>query len=345
MPAKRVVSIDILRIIACVFIVSIHVATLNPQSTTSEWVIPVARCAVPLFFMVSGYFFSGFSQEKRKSQIKKMIWLIVLSNLLYFAYGFGMAFLYHDMTAYLANTFTLKNCADFILFNVSPFCGHLWFLTALLYSMLFAPFLFKRHKNVFLIGIVAVLLIANQVLGNYSSVIWNQEIPNYFTRNFLFMGIPYFLIGHLMAKNNMQNCQLSRIGLAVGILGFSLTTLAEKFLFARMGITLQGENYVSTIFVSIGLFLFALQFSADSTARWWSRVADIGRRYSLFIYIVHPVFVDIIKIIISKYSLPDNAFLWTALVWAASLLCAVIFYWCKSKVKAGITYKRPHQAS
>lgn len=335
MSARRYASIDILRTIASVLIVSIHVATLNPQSIASEWIIPVARCAVPLFFMISGYFFSGFSQEKRKSQMKKMIWLVVLSNLLYFAYGFGMAFMYHDLTSYLANTFTLENGIHFIFFNVSPFRGHLWFLTALLYSMLFVPYLFKPKKRYFIIGTVTVLLVANQIFGNYSSAIWSQDIPNYFTRNFLFMGIPYFLIGYVMAKNNIQNCKLSRMGLAVGIIGFSLSTLAEKCILAHMGITLQGENYASTAFVSTGIFLLALQFTADPITGWCSRIAAIGRRYSLFIYIAHPVFVDIIKIIISKYSLPDNAFLWTALVWVVSLLCAVSFYWCKSKVKAG----------
>lgn len=61
----RKAELDVIRVIACFFVVTIHVAgygmeVLNPM--TANWmirnlVVCAVRCAVPIFFMVSGVLF------------------------------------------------------------------------------------------------------------------------------------------------------------------------------------------------------------------------------------------------------------------------------------------------
>ena len=55
-----------------------------------------------------------------------------------------------------------------------------------------------RKKMYFLIP---VLLITNIIFGEYAIALFNKDYDPIYMRNFLFIGLPYFLIGDLLYKN------------------------------------------------------------------------------------------------------------------------------------------------
>ena len=78
---SRADNIDILKAVCAFLIVCIHVpfpGTLGAYFTT------LTRTAVPIFFMITGYFYSDVVKRGgENSQIKKLLKLVIEANLIY----------------------------------------------------------------------------------------------------------------------------------------------------------------------------------------------------------------------------------------------------------------------
>ncbi len=85
-------------------------------------------------------------------QTKKVIMLIILSNLLYFIFDIITKQSIMDMSS-------LKEVVKFILFNESPFAGHLWYLNALLYVLIIIYLADKLKIRKFLYYTIPVFFI------------------------------------------------------------------------------------------------------------------------------------------------------------------------------------------
>ena len=48
---KRLYNIDSLKLLCAIFVIFIHVST-----PYQKYILPLTRCAVPCFFIISGYF-------------------------------------------------------------------------------------------------------------------------------------------------------------------------------------------------------------------------------------------------------------------------------------------------
>ena len=78
---KRNDNIDALKTICAFLVVCIHIKF---PSKVDSLISPLERCAVPIFFMISGYFYC-FSWERKKkiNQIKKLVNLTIAINIFY----------------------------------------------------------------------------------------------------------------------------------------------------------------------------------------------------------------------------------------------------------------------
>ena len=237
-----------------------------------RYITALTRIAVPIFFMISGFF---YRQEKLVGQIKKIALLFVEANVLYLLWD-----LVYELISNYKLTITYKSIWQFLLLNESPFYGHLWYLGAILYVLIIMWCLecFNCKEIVFIL--TPVLLIGDLVLGKYSLLVWGKEYSYLLVRNFLFVGIPYFSIGMLMKAKQL------RIG-SWGIPVFILTTLFERFLLVSFDVNAVRDHYISTTFLSIAAFSFAIEYKG----RIGKAVAQIGREYSTWIYIVHPILI------------------------------------------------------
>ena len=75
---KRNYSIDILKTICCFLIIIIHI----PWNFKEE-ILPLTRCAVPCFFMISGFFLyqkDGIDLCKIKHTIKHRLYMTLPTN-------------------------------------------------------------------------------------------------------------------------------------------------------------------------------------------------------------------------------------------------------------------------
>lgn len=253
---------------------------------------PLSRIAVPLFFMITGYYYS-FTKERKheKKQLNKIIRLFAGANLLYFVWDLLKAFLVgNSVTTELNKMLSVKSLLKFILFSDSPFGEHLWYLGAILYVLLIIMFFEKKWSRENLYPVVPLLLLADLVFGKYSLLLFDRTVPYILVRNFLCVGLPYFLIGDWIYTRNIK---IKPDTAKLLIVVFICTTLAERFMLEAFSVNAERDHYLSTTFLAVFVFLLAVQHEEKYTSNGISLLCNIGAKLSTNIYILHPIVITV----------------------------------------------------
>ena len=191
---KRLYNIDSLKFLCAFLVVLLHIHT-----PYQEFIMPLTRCAVPCFLIISGYLIFTDDSLKLEAHLKrstkKMIKILVWSTLLFAAVKFLFAFKNNDFSF-----LSVKALGKFILLNENPFGFHLWYIGAYLYALIIVYFSVKSNKLKYIWWSVPILLMLDLCLGKYSLVLWHKEFPFILVRNFLCVGLPYFSIGMLLKR-------------------------------------------------------------------------------------------------------------------------------------------------
>lgn len=299
MEERKYDGLYVLKVICAFFVVCIHT---NFKLEFRDYFLLITRTAVPIFFMISGFFYEDvIAREKDKRQIFKILFLCLWANFLYFIYDM---YLYRkDLNKFFSIIFNKNRFRLFILLNNSPFSGHLWYLGAIL-SVLIIFFLLRKitsnwkHMAYF---VAPFLFLANWTLGKYSILLFGREVvEKCYTRNFLLVGIPYFITG-LFLKNHsaivdfVKNKYLFNLFLIV--LFYVLICLEHQVL-TLLDADVTRDYYVSDTLLAIAIFIFF-------TNNGWNRddkykiLKTIGKKYTTMIYIWHLIVADVVKYIVS----------------------------------------------
>lgn len=113
---ERNYSIDILKFICAILVVFLHT-----DCVYHDYILPLTRCAVPCFFMISGYllFNDGDIEISRlKRSTRNILHIIVWSTLLFACYKEAVAI--HQGSVYIPS---LRELFNFIVLNENPFVG------------------------------------------------------------------------------------------------------------------------------------------------------------------------------------------------------------------------------
>lgn len=325
--------------IAAFFVVMIH----NSSSFMYADINCLYRFAVPVFFVISGYFYC-VPKEKKKSRIKKIFILTIVTNIAFLLYQMVISLKDTGIADYFANTFTVEKMLKFVLLNDSPFGAHLWFLSALLYCMIidyfFSEFMMKRKK--LCVALIVVLLLCDLVFGKYSMVLFNREFDVAFIRNFIFVGIPYFYIGKLFKSVDVNAIKLNNASLIILAVLFCVTTYLEKHMLMYFNLDTAREQYLSTTLFTLVVFVLALKNPLENPGRLLGYVAYSGKKYSLAIYIVHPVLVFASGFVVKHLGpmfTTVYSFVSGFILFAAAWIIAIIYYGIKDKM-LGIIKKK-----
>ena len=293
---SRADNIDILKAICAFLIVCIHVPF---PGKVGAYFTTLTRVAVPVFFMITGYFYSDtIARHKEKHQIKKIGGLIIEANIIFFIWNIALDILRReDIISYIQSIFTGKNLLEFLALNESPLAGHLWYLGAILYVLVIVLLVDRFNCKKVLYYLTPVLLIVDLVFGKYSLLIFHREFPYILVRNFLCVGIPYFCIGNLIREKRSSEKWNEKV-LRTLIVVFAITGLTERFALVNAGLNATRDHYISTTFLAICLFVYTLK------SDWHNKeLTVIGRKYSTWLYIVHPIFITVFSIVVAKLGL------------------------------------------
>lgn len=327
---RRDEGLDFLKLICAFLVVCIHIPF---PETINKFFSPLTRIAVPIFFMITGYYYSSILEcGKVKNQINKIFKLFIIANIIYVFFDLAKTLLNGNQFGHwLENTFGWKKLAIFLAFNVSPFASHLWYLGAILYVLILVYFFEKKLDRKYLYCLIPVLLLFDLVFGSYALVFQGKSFPTALVRNFLFVGLPYFLIGDCLKKFTTK---IKAKCLVLSIILFSVLSITESMLLVHFGLNnIQRSHYLSTTFLTIAVFLFALYHGNDITGRIFRCCAALGREASLIIYIVHVIIIYACRVLVNVLNIRFILKLWSYtapfIVFGLSIIVAICFKYIK----------------
>ena len=330
------------RFIACLAVITIHTRFPGKFGQVMD---ALARFAVPYFFAVSGRYLldssndePGYIRFRAIRALKRLLKVTGIVYLIHLVYSFIIN-VFRDQMApleWLTSKFNLTELSNFILYNSGRFIydgsytfDHMWFLFALIYVYLliciFAKVLRKWYKG--LIAILLFFLYLGMLLQTYYPIrpFGINICTWYVMRNWLFVGIPFVLIGVLfsdyirskvdiLADADKKSWQKStRLKALAGLIAGVVLTAVEIEIYGNKEV-----HFGSLMIVVSLLFLSECDMPLGSFA-WKS-----GRRASSNIYYYHVLLIAVIDLCSQKGLIHTPAMWFKPLLVMA--ICVILFY-------------------
>ena len=290
------------------------------EGILGEGIIYALRFPIPIFFMSTGYFLYKKADYfgKIKIYLKYLFFAESVAGISVFI-KILMESSFDEFCSLLNLKFSLKT----LLFG-SVFNDTLWYLYAMIWTFIFLYFL-SRIRRGFAIGYTFVPLLLFLHIAGRVYVTNHYDINEwvFLFRSSVLFALPFVLIGRFIAEKQkvlIINYWSISILLCAGI----LLMFFEYFKWHRF-MDLQ----VSTIFISIALFLFAL-YKTDF--KFFGLFRYIGKNLLLYVYIFHIPVYTIVSMIFRKFKI-ENQNLTTLTV----VICTVGISYFGCKVKKMLT--------
>lgn len=301
-----------MKCVAAFFVVVIHCG--------ASLLSPVTSTAVPIFFLISGYYYPLLVGSRFSSHIRKLLVMVIGSSTLFGVYFFSNAFRHGTLTEWIAATFSLDVIVENILKDLDLFGGHLWFIWASIYDLLLLRLLDKFGLSKSLSFIVPILLL---IFFAFNFTPYDDDV-----RNWLFMGLPCMCIGRWIREDEKKWLKVfstPRCCRAIAVVSFIL--ICAEFSVQRFFLGFLPRNmYIFTLPLVVSVFYMALRnpdFGKDSF------VSKIGHRYSAFIYIIHYLINCLFSSYLGYFDGWKKYIVYPVVVFMISLLMAML--WGKLK--------------
>lgn len=280
---SRNILLDILKIIAALFVIGTHCGFLFEYSQVASQTITngIFRIAVPFFFCINGFFlFNVFKNDRIQTWLKRvgilyLIWMLI----------------YTYFWVYL-NDFNLLKIIPTVLFGFN----HLWYLAALLLGGLVLYQLRNASNTILIVGTFILFLIgiSIQYLGQlhvFSEQTTLDKLINYppLHRNFLLFALPLLSIGYVIRRTNLHT-KLSK-QFVKQLLIISLILLVAENLITYYFVTGEAilNTYLSYSFLAPTLLIAAFTFKITSNLN-----SKLLSSYSIALYLIHPLIIFLI---------------------------------------------------
>lgn len=285
-------AMDLAKLIASFFVVFLHVPF---PGRFGQGVSCLARAAVPLFFLLSGYF---SYQASPRTLLRRLRHILLLE-----AAGSGLQILWCLLSplgwggsirdGLYCLQLSSQELLGWLLLNINPFSGPLWFLNALLwcYGLLWCYVRFQKrqplsYRPLYLLG--GLLLAAHFLLGEFAPKI-GLSVPYQLPRSALFLGLPLFFLGLLLREFSpalIRRYALSTGKLALLGLLFGLLSLLEQHFLG------SAELYLSTLPLVAAVILLTAQHPSLPAPGWLRPLLARLGPWSTGIYLIHLIVLD-----------------------------------------------------
>lgn len=296
---NRVVWLDYVRALACLLVVLLHVSAVY-VSSQFEWISlekyyfswnfsnavdSVTRICVPLFFMLSGFWFFNEKTPKVKNFTKIIIALIYFSII---------SMLVINIPFILGKTNTP------LVFNIITASAfyHLWFFYAIFMMYFFSLVVNVRKQNFksVVISIIAIFIIFNPITYKAIETITNKDITPLFIIDgeFVYFFL-YAITGALIRNFDFKwNIKKTTMLFIIFIVSSSITAILTKKVSIISGLfsdIFYSYNSPFVFIASVSIFMF---FDSIKTHLKESKIIDIISENSLFIYGYHALVLYVI---------------------------------------------------
>ncbi|MDF2538627.1 MAG: amino acid racemase [Herbinix sp.] len=334
MLKKSYAAVDIFKFICSIMIIGIHCPPfLSFHRYIIYWGLFPMRIAVPFFFMTAAYFLFQKLKEQNTEQLK---WSVMKA----YTIRIGKLWIFWSIIYYIIRLtqidlmdksvimWNMKVIArDFIFSGIS---GHLWYMPALLTSLLLIYYLQKKFSSKIILVFAGILYVIGLLGNTYQFLLPERLLPyyekmkNYIvgTRNGLFFGFLYCIIGAMLVTIEIDRIRkrFLQFMLAVSVV-FMLLEFALVLRY-RIGNLISTDLWMGTVPVTLFLFMLLLKSKLRTSPHTiWMR------KMSLTIYLFHPAFITIFGIIFPSVgigTLEENSAVYFISVTVSSVISAII---------------------
>lgn len=273
---ERNITLDYLKIILSVCVILAHapfVSIYRPESTdflsqigyVLGWEITYSfgRIAVPIFFIINGYFLNLKDDSKVFKYIIRLIKLYLVWAIFY-----------------LPCYYPYLDFKSFILIFVTGYY-QLWYFPCLIGATIILFLLNKiKMSNIYILGILSIVLFVIGYFIQNKDPYDNFEMLKY--RNFLFFGFPMVAIGFILRQINLISIK-KYLPYLIGI--FLIILFVEAYIYMEQ----QKVNnlYFSFFLICPVLFIYALvngKYKVDSSN-------GVIPLLSSAVFYIHPIII------------------------------------------------------
>ena len=305
MGKKRIYYFDILRAIACVLVILVHVSDLilsyennNAYLTIAAVVEAISHISVPIFFMISGALFLDESRDISWDYIKKrtikIIFLYLFWSFLYCIIHFYLVFLIAHKPLTYSPLYIVRN----FLYGY----GHLWFIKTLALLYLLVPIfrLWIKKVNIkyieylllaLIILTIAVPTITTIVSFYYPIVLEISSCFRIFNMDLIFVCMTYFILGWYLFNYDLNNKKIIYI---ISIISSIISVIMCYYLSIHSGFVILApfnNDKCSIFMLSVSAFVFFKDFKYKKE----SKIIKTIVKYSFGIYLVHMFAMSFMK--------------------------------------------------
>ena len=283
-------TLEFFKLLASFMVIFIHIPFYGQMG---DIVNGLARFAVPLFLLISGFYSYQIPPQSIKKRIRNILTLIIFGVVCCTAYNILELLVFENIDGlihYFGRYTDLNAILDFLLFNMPISILHLWYLFAIVYVYIVFYIVTALRLNEKVIFAVSFLLLFLHILLGEGLSMFGISINMIYVRNFALMGIPFFSLGLLARKYEDKIRSIPNyVSIISALVGIIATVLSRIFL-------KENELHIGSIFI---LFAIVCVFIKYPDAKF-PRILTLLEGCSTYIYIFHLVIASVLIILYSK---------------------------------------------
>lgn len=191
-------KLNFLKGMACMGVVFIHIPF---PGKFGEIVLYASAYAVPIFFMIAGYYAWGKGPEVIKRRLIKIINIFLYAYTLFFVFNLTIAAKNHEVGVWFSTHFNWKTLVLLVCFCTIDFAIPLWYLIAMIELYIVWYFIVKNKKEQFVLKLLPVLFCLQILSTSYCET---MHLEWFWKINFITRAMPWFLLGYYMNTNRAE---------------------------------------------------------------------------------------------------------------------------------------------
>lgn len=333
--ANRELEFDILRILAILAVIMIHVSAsyiINYQPNSIQFTLAnildsISRIGVPFFVLISGTFMLDENRELTINKLSKKILKLFIILVVWSAF-YALVYNFHDFT----NAFLYGHY-------------HLWYLYFIIGLYLITPILrkFVRKENINIIYYFIILslifsYIPRTLDGLFSHSDSISKFSNLFSMKFVTGLTIYYLTGWLIKfdciKLQKYKAVFNILGIFSLILIILFTQLRTKTTFCSYNYFYDSSNILVFIY-SVALFIACKNYFSKKIQNITDKTRNVLIKLSNLtfgVYLVHASILSLLTSIIKHLSI-HSFILEIIILYVGTIILSFIICYIISKIK------------
>lgn len=281
-------TIDIIKLLASFCIISVHIGYYQDYPVIFADLFRVStRWALPFFFVSSGYFLGCSSNTNVVQRVNKLITIFLTASIFY------------SVILLLKNYNNIyEQVNDILSFKfLRGIYFHLWFIPSLIIGLIGASYLINNLSIKKSITISFAFILFAWIEDVY--VYLGKDVDFIFSREIMSIGLVY--LGYIVAKLNLTNKINKNTSISLAII-FICASLVEVLALQEITGLSSKERQLPLFcgFAAIAILIACCKIQTKGV------LSELGKRYSLAVYLYHPLFISASRFTLSKIGVHDS---------------------------------------